>query len=203
MVDANAASLGPIVLEGRGVRLEPLASTHREGLRQAAADPRIWPWMPADLSRPGALEAWMDEALYASDRGTAYVFTVIDRATNRIVGSTRYMDIQAEHRGVEIGWTWYAPAVWGTSINPEAKWLLLKHAFEEWGALRVQLKTDHQNLRSQAAIKKLGARYEGTLLNHRIRPDGSLRHTVLFSILPDEWPAVEARLIARLGRDTP
>jgi len=140
----------------------------------------------------------MDEALYASDRGTAYVFTVIDRATNRIVGSTRYMDIQAEHRGVEIGWTWYAPEVWGTAVNPECKLLLLTHAFEEWGAVRVMLKTDHRNARSQAAIRKLGAVYEGTLRQHRVRPDGTLRDTVVFSILDREWPAVRAGLYARL-----
>jgi RimJ/RimL family protein N-acetyltransferase len=197
---ANSPSLGPVTLEGRYVRLEPLHPRHRAGLAQAADDARIWPWMSQNLSDPATLQAWLESGLTEAERGTAYVFVVMLRGQERVVGSTRYLDIRPEHRGVEIGWTWYHPSTWGTMVNPEAKWLLLQHAFEDWGALRVQLKTDHENLRSQAAIKKLGAQYEGTLRHDRIRPDGTLRNSVYFSILAEEWPAVKAGLLDRLDR---
>jgi RimJ/RimL family protein N-acetyltransferase len=146
-----------------------------------------------------SMEAWIAEALEAQDRGLEYPFTVIQTPGGRVVGSTRYMDVQAASKGVEIGWTWYAPETWGTVVNPEAKFLLLRHAFEEWGAIRVQLKTDLKNLRSQAAIKKLGAKEEGVLRRHRFRRDGTIRDSVIFSIIREEWPAVKAALEERIG----
>jgi RimJ/RimL family protein N-acetyltransferase len=124
---------------------------------------------------------------------------VVQLAGDRVVGSTRYMDVQAASKGVEIGWTWYAPETWGTVVNPEAKFLLLRHAFEAWGAIRVQLKTDLKNLRSQAAIKKLGAKEEGVLRRHRFRRDGTIRDSVIFSIIREEWPAVKAAMEERIG----
>ena len=191
-------SLGPVVLEGASVRLEPLRARHRDGLRAIASGPGLWDWMPADLSLPGAVEAFIGEALAAEDRGAEYAFAVVDQASGAVLGSTRYLDVAAAHRGAEIGWTWYAPAVWGTAVNPEAKLLLLTHAFEAWGAIRICLKTDHRNLHSQAAIRKLGAQHEGTLRSHRIRRDGTFRDTVMFSIVDREWPAVRSALQARL-----
>ena len=127
-----------------------------------------------------------------------YAFCVIGQVDGRVVGSTRFMDVTPEARGVEIGWTWYAPDVWGTQVNPEAKLLLMGHAFERWGAIRVYFKTDARNARSRAAILKLGAQFEGILRNHRIRPDGSYRDSAVYSVIDREWPDVRATLLARL-----
>jgi N-acetyltransferase len=137
--------------------------------------------------------------IHLESQGSAYPFTVILKETGRIVGSTRYLEVRAEHRGVEIGWTWYAPDAWGTVVNPEAKLLLLRHAFEDWKAIRVQFKTDHLNVHSRNAILKLGAKFEGSLRQHRVRSDGTIRDTVMFSILDTEWPAVQAELLERLA----
>lgn len=186
------------MLEAKTVRLEPLAASHQDGLLEAAQSHDIWEWLSLNLSQPDTLTTWMASALRDQETGSAYPFVVIDRHTGRTLGSTRYMNIHSEDRGVEIGWTWYIPTVWGTAINPETKLLLLKHAFDDWKALRVVLRTDHLNIHSQAAIRKLGAVYEGTLRNHRIRPDGTIRHSVVFSITPDEWPTVEHGLVQRL-----
>ena len=191
--------LGPVVLEGPRVRLEPLRQEHAEDLLAAAADPLVWRWLPEQIGSRSDLDRWLEDALQAQAGGTEYPFAVIDLRSGRAVGSTRYMDVSAAHRAVEVGWTWYAPQVWGTAVNPEAKLLLLGHAFERWEAIRLYLKTDSLNLRSRAAILKLGARYEGDLRNHRIRPDGSYRHSSYYSILDTEWPAVKAGLLARLA----
>jgi RimJ/RimL family protein N-acetyltransferase len=191
--------LGPVVLEGPRVRLEPLRPEHAEDLLAAAADPLVWRWLPEQVASRADLDRWLEEALRAQASGTEYPFAVVDLRSGRAVGSTRYMDVSAAHRAVEVGWTWYAPQAWGTAVNPEAKLLLLGHAFERWEAIRLYLKTDSLNLRSRAAILKLGARYEGDLRNHRIRPDGSYRHSSYYSILDTEWPAVKAGLLARLA----
>src|SRR5438309_6786683 len=191
--------LGPVVLEGRHVRLEPLRPGHAEDLTQAAADADIWRWLPVQVGGRADLERWLAEAVAAESAGAEYPFAVIDRAGGRAVGSTRYMDLSREHRGVEVGWTWYSREAQGTAVNPEAKFLLLKHAFEDWGAIRLFLKTDSLNERSRAAILKLGAKYEGDLRNHRIRPDGSYRHSSYYSVLDSEWPAVKRALEERLA----
>lgn len=191
-------TLGPITLEGRHVRLEPLRPHHLDGLAAAGADPTIFTWT---VSRPKSRDDFANtitRAMAAEERGEEYAFAVVLRESGRIVGSTRYMEVRPAHRGAEIGSTWYARDVWQSQVNPECKLLLLQHAFEDWGALRVQLKTDHMNERSQAAIRKLGAVYEGTLRNHLIRADGTVRHTVYFSITPEEWPAVKAGLLKRI-----
>ncbi|OLZ11582.1 GNAT family N-acetyltransferase [Sulfobacillus thermosulfidooxidans] len=190
--------LGPVMLEGKIVRLEPLNMTHFAGLLKAAQDPVIWPWLSMDLSDSKTLEKFIRVAMEQERRNGAYAFTVIMKDSGRIVGSSSYLDISRHDRTVEIGWTWYHPSVWGSMVNPECKYLLLQHAFEDWGALRVVLKTDHKNFHSQRAIKKLGAGFEGQLRNHRIRPDGSIRHTMLYSIIDTEWPAVRERLLKRL-----
>lgn len=193
-----AGALGPITLQGEFVRLEPLRPEHAERLLGPAASADIWTWMSAEPTSRPAMDAWIADALAAEREGREYSFAVIRAADGRAIGSTRYMEVQAAHRGVEIGWTWYGVDSWGTVVNPEAKFLLLQHAFEDWGASRVQLKTDRLNERSQAAIRKLGAVTEGILRNHRVRRDGSLRDSVIFSIVDREWPAVKADLLRRI-----
>jgi RimJ/RimL family protein N-acetyltransferase len=193
------ANLGPVTLDGRHVRLEPLRPAHADGLLAVGGDEELWTWMPERLTSKPAVERFIQAAMKAEAAGTDYAFAVIESKTGRVIGSTRFLDVVAAHKGCEIGWTWYTKDVWATKVNPECKLLLLRHAFETWGAIRVQLKTDHMNVRSQAAIKKLGAQHEGVLRNHRIRPDGTLRHTVMFSITKDEWPAVKAKLLERIG----
>lgn len=187
-----------MTLEGRVVRLEPLAAGHLDDLTRAAADPAIWRWLPDRVTKAEELERWLDAALTASATGAEHAFAVIDRESGRAIGSTRYLEISHAHRGVEVGWTWYARERWASAVNPECKLLLLSHAFDDWGAIRVCLKTDSLNERSRAAILRLGARHEGDLRNHRVRPDGSYRHSSYYSILDSEWPEVKRGLEERL-----
>lgn len=154
--------------------------------------------MPARPVTSEQMDRWLEKAMEAESQGREYPFVVVRLEDNRVIGSTRYLDVQEADRNVEIGWTWYTPDVWGGVVNPEAKYLLMHHAFDDWRAVRVGLKTDIKNLHSQAAIKKLGARYEGTLRNQRIRLDGTYRDTVIFSVIESEWPQVKARLEQRL-----
>ena len=171
---------------------------HAAQLLEAGRAREIWEWMPTRPITAESMDAWLAKATQAESQGREYPFVVVRLDENRVIGSTRYLEVQPDDRTVEIGWTWYTPNAWGGIVNPEAKYLLMRHAFEDWGAIRVALKTDINNLHSQAAIKKLGARYEGTLRNQRIRPDGSYRDTVVFSVIQSEWPGVKARLEARL-----
>ena len=192
------STLGPISLEGTHIRLDPLTRDHLDALVAAAQPEEISTYLPIDLKAPGAMERRIDEFITRQAEGVEFPFVVLDRRDGRVIGSTSYLDVSSANRAVEIGWTWYVPERWGTAVNPEAKYLLMQHAFEDWGAIRVFFKTDARNLRSQAAIKKLGAQYEGTLRSHRILPDGYRRDSVYFSILDHEWPAVRARLEERL-----
>jgi N-acetyltransferase len=197
------ASLGPITLTGNHVRLEPMRPAHAAALLEAGRAAEIWEWMPTRPVNEATMEGWLKKAMEAESLGREYPFAVILVPSGRLVGSTRYLDVQEDDRTAEIGWTWYAPDTWGGVVNPEAKYLLLRHAFEDWGAIRVALKTDIRNLHSQAAIKKLGAKYEGLLRNQRIRPDGSYRDTVVYSITDREWPVAKSRLEQRIERLTP
>ena len=192
------AALGPVTLPGNHIRLEPMRPTHASALLDAGRAAEVWEWMPSRAVDPPTMLDWLKKAMQAESLGREYPFVVILVPSGRLVGSTRYLDVNEDDRTVEIGWTWYAPDTWGGVVNPEAKYLLMRHAFEDWGAIRVALKTDIRNLHSQAAIKKLGAKYEGLLRNQRIRPDGSYRDTVIFSVIEREWPAVKAGLEARL-----
>jgi RimJ/RimL family protein N-acetyltransferase len=192
------AALGPVTLTGNHIRLEPMRPTHASALLDAGRAAEVWEWMPSRAVDPATMLDWLKKAMQAESLGREYPFVVILVPSGRLVGSTRYLDVNEDDRTVEIGWTWYAPDTWGGVVNPEAKYLLMRHAFEDWGAIRVALKTDIRNLHSQAAIKKLGAKYEGLLRNQRIRPDGSYRDTVIFSVIEREWPAVKAGLEARL-----
>jgi RimJ/RimL family protein N-acetyltransferase len=192
------APLGPITLTGTYIRLEPMRPSHAQALLDAGRDDAIWSWMPARPVTHETMDRWLEKAMEAESQGREYPFVIVRLEDNRVIGSTRYLDVQEADRNVEIGWTWYTPDVWGGVVNPEAKYLLMRHAFDDWRAIRVALKTDVNNLHSQAAIKKLGARYEGTLRNQRIRLDGSYRDTVIFSVIESEWPAVKSGLEERL-----
>ena len=196
-------ALGPITLTGKHIGLEPMRPAHGPTLLEAGRAAEIWEWMPSGPINEATMDGWMKKAMLAESQGREYPFVVILVPSGRLVGSTRYLDVQEDDRTVEIGWTWYAPDAWGGMVNPEAKYLLMRHAFDDWGAIRVALKTDIRNLHSQAAIKKLGAKYEGLLRNQRIRRDGSYRDTVVFSITEREWPAVKSRLEKRIEQLTP
>ncbi|MER6789348.1 GNAT family protein [Streptomyces sp. NPDC000658] len=192
----------PTTLIGRHVRLEPLAMNHLGALFAAGGgDEEVWRWQggPAPQTEE-ELGATLDELLEDAERGDCVAFAVIDRAGGNPIGWTTYMDIDADNERLEIGWTWYGRAYWRSAVNTETKLLLLTHAFEELGMGRVQLKTDHLNHRSQAAIERIGAQREGVLRRHRRRPDGTWRDTVYFSLLAEEWPVAKERLIARLAR---
>jgi N-acetyltransferase len=187
------------VLAGRWVRLEPLAEEHRESLRPVADDPRIWAYTLTAAHGP-EFDRWFDEALAQRAAGLRLPFAVRCAAGAALLGSTSYLDPVPKHRRVEIGSTWYAPAAWGTAVNPECKLLLLAHAFEALGLNRVALCTDLRNTRSQAAIEKLGAVKEGVLRAHMIAQGGRVRDTVLYSIVAADWPRVKAGLEERLAR---
>ncbi len=180
----------PVVLTGRSVRLEPLARRHVDDLLAAADDPRIW-------AHTGPRPSTAQDVLGWAAQEGRHPFAVV--VGGRAVGSTSYGDVDLAVGGLEVGWTWYSPAVWQTAVNPECKLLLLGHAFEVLGAQRVTLKTDARNARSRAAIAKLGAHYDGTLRHHLLRPDGTVRDSACFSILATEWPGVRAGLVARVG----
>jgi N-acetyltransferase len=184
-------------LTGRWVRLEPLVELHREGLRAAADDERIWVHT-LTVARGAGFDLWFDETLAEGDSGKKNPFAVRRLADGQLVGSTSYYDVNLQHKKLEIGATWYHPSTWGTAINPECKLLLLTHAFEVLGVNRVALVTDVLNERSQAAIAKLGAVREGVCRSHLITQGGRARDSVLFSIIAPEWPQVRAGLLARL-----
>lgn len=190
-----------LTLTGRHVRLEPLDPAHGPDLTATGAEEEIWRYMPAVPPKDGAaMAAMVSAALREAERGVRQPFAIIRLDTGRAVGSTSYLDIAPEHRRIEIGWTWLGAEARRTAINTECKYLLLKHAFETLGCQRVQLKTDARNLRSQAAIKRIGAKREGVLRRHMVMPDDQVRDTVMFSIVAEEWPAVKTRLEANLAR---
>ena len=187
----------PIPLEGPTLRLEPLTLEHA---------PSLWPHVGPDtflhtleLPRDGSYEAFREWLGGTMSKPASLVFATVLAATDEPVGVTGYLEIRPEHRGLEIGRTWIGKAHQGSRVNPESKLLLFQHAFETLGAIRVQLKTDLRNLHSQRAIEKLGAAREGVLRRYQIRSNGAARDTVIYSVLADEWPALKARLEARLA----
>jgi RimJ/RimL family protein N-acetyltransferase len=187
----------PITIEGRWVRLEPLAEHHTSDLVAAGADEEIWRYMPAILQTAEQVQEWLAATLELQAGGAVLPFAIVDRSTGRAIGSTRYLTITPKDRGIEIGWTWLARAAWRTPVNTECKYLLLRHAFENLGCIRVQLKTDRRNERSRRAIERIGGQFEGVLRNHMIMPYG-LRDSAFYSIIDTEWPAVKARLAEKL-----
>lgn len=185
----------PVTLEGKWARLEPLTLAHAPQLFDASQDSEIWAYMPVPTPKSvDDVRAWIQDALITQERGLFLPFAIIDLATNRTVGSTRYLDISAPDRHVEIGWTWLGKNYWRTPINTECKYLLLKHAFETLGCIRVSLKTDLRNERSQRAIERIGAQREGVWRRVVIMHDGYQRSSVFYSILDDEWANVKKRL---------
>jgi RimJ/RimL family protein N-acetyltransferase len=188
----------PVTLAGQHVKLVPLAAGHEAALAAAAADGELWKLWYTSVPAPGATRAYIDAALAMRDTLGAHPFAVIDAKTDEIVGSTRYFNVEAAHRRLEIGHTWYARRVQRTALNTEAKLLLLSHAFEKLGAIAVEFRTHFMNHQSRAAIARLGAKQDGILRNHQIGKDGAYRDTVVFSIIESEWPAVRTHLKHRL-----
>ena len=185
----------PITLSGRFVRLEPLSEAHIAGLAQAGRDESIWRYMRYGLlTSPERMGAWVGYMLDLQAQGGDLPFTVIHLPDERIAGATRYLNINRHDRNLEIGGTWYGLPYQRTAVNTESKYLLLRHAFEDLGCLRVQIKTDQRNMRSRRAIERLGAVQEGVLRDHMLMPDGYLRSSVIYSILLGEWPGVKKRL---------
>lgn len=191
--------IAPVTLHGTLTRLEPLDRQHTAELLQAADHDAIWAYLDEPTPRtPADITALIDDAHQDQTRDTRLPFAIIDARTGRAIGSTSYIDIRPHDRGLEIGWTWLTPETWGSGINIEAKYLLLRHAFRELGAIRVALKTDLRNVRSQRAILTLGATTEGVWRNHRILSDGHRRSTVYYSITDTDWTVVEPQLRSRI-----
>ena len=191
----------PVTLTGNQVRLEPMELGHAADLYAVGAEDSIWRYAARPALRSVAdAEGWIRACLEESAAGTRVTFAVIHRETGKAAGSTAYIDIVREHRTLEIGMTWYGTAWQRTGVNTECKYLLLRHAFEELSARRVSLKSDSRNGRSRRAILRLGAVEEGTLRNHRIARDGVDRHTVYYSVIESEWPAVKERLEGLMRR---
>jgi RimJ/RimL family protein N-acetyltransferase len=197
-MDRKPMLVEPVTLEGRHVRLAPLALGHVDALSAVGLDPALWTWIPSPVRTTAEMRAYVETALAERAAGRALPFVTIDRASGQVVGSTRFGAIDIANRRVEIGWTWIGTRWQRTYVNTEAKLLMLAHAFDTWGCLRVELKTDRLNARSRAAIARIGATEEGIFRQHMITASGRVRDTVYFSILDREWPAVRARLEARL-----
>jgi len=193
------ARLDP-VLDGARVRMEPLAEHHRPGLRVAASHPEIWRWIePYPAGSDAAWDAWFDTALGRIAAGEEAAFATVDAATGELLGSSRYLALRPADRGLEIGWTWLTPAAWRTGANVEAKLLMLGYAFEVLGCIRVELKTHAANERSRGAMTRMGAVFEGVHRKHRIVPGIGVRDSAWFSVLDEEWPAVQRGLRERLS----
>lgn len=191
--------LAPVTLAGRHVRLEPLDLQQVDALAEAGADPAIWTWYPQRNDRPEAMRAFVQTALDWQAAGTALPFAQIDVASGRVIGSTRLAMIDAPNRRAELGWTWLTPSFQRTPANTESKYLLLRHAFETLGLVRVEFKTDSLNQASRRALARIGATEEGVFRNHMIVEGGRLRHSVYFSVIDSDWPAVKAGLERKLA----
>ncbi|MGH9871207.1 MAG: GNAT family N-acetyltransferase [Pyrinomonadaceae bacterium] len=191
--------ISPVTLEGQHTRLEPLSLAHQEALISAAGDGELWNSIVTIVPNRETVVEYIEEALAAQAQGSELPFVIIQKATGRVVGTTRFYYIQPQQRNAAIGYTWVSASVQRTAVNTEAKLLLLTHAFEPWQCVRVEFITDVLNEQSRAAILRLGARQEGILRNHMIMPNGRVRDSVVFSIIAEEWPEVKAGLEARLA----
>lgn len=186
----------PVTLEFNGIRLEPLAPRHADGLRAAACDGQLWKLRVTSVPAPDDVEAYIGRALEMPDR---LAFAVVDASTDAVIGTTSYHDILPQVDRVEIGWTWYAKSRQRSHVNTSCKLLLLSHAFDTLGCAVAGLRTDIFNHASQAAIERLGAKKDGVIRHHALRRDGTVRDTVMYSILRGEWPAIKAQLHYRLS----
>lgn len=192
----------PVILTGHYVRLEPLSEAHVPGLAQIGVGQPFWNFMVyGRMESVDDMSNWVKDLLSRAANGTDLPFAVIHLESGRVAGATRYLNIVPENNGLEVGGTWYGSEFQRTAVNTECKYLLIKHAFEDLGCIRVQLKTDSRNVRSQKAIERIGAVKEGVLRNHMILPDGYIRDSVFYSITDSEWPNVKIRLEEMLAHD--
>jgi len=191
--------VGPITLEGQHVRLEPLSLAHHAQLCKIGLDEELWRWVVRPVRKPEEMRAYIEEALQAQAAGTALPFATIEKASGRAIGSARFGNIDRVNRHVEIGWTWLGLKWQRTAANTEAKYLMLRHAFEQWGCIRVEFKTDSLNEPSRQALLRIGAKEEGIFRNHMITSTGRLRHSVYYSIIDSEWPKLKTHLEKKLS----
>lgn len=190
----------PVTLTGKYVRLEPMTEAHIPALAEIGVGQTFWDFMLyGNMETEADMANWVRDILSRAEKGTDLPFVAIYLASGRVAGATRYLNIMPKDRGLEVGGTWYGTEFQRTAVNTECKYLLVKHAFETLGCIRVQLKTDLRNERSQRAIARIGAVKEGVLRNHMILPDGRIRHSVFYSILDTEWEGVKKRLEEMLG----
>jgi N-acetyltransferase len=196
----TAPFVTPITLSLRGVRLEPLALAHEDGLRQAAADGELWKIRVTSVPEPENTRAYIETALKMRDDGTRFAFAVIDEATGKVLGTSSYHDILPAVKRLEIGYTWYAKSVQRSHVNSSCKLMLMTHAFETLQCGVVGWRTDNFNFASQQAIERLGAHKEGVILGHALRRDGTIRDTVMYSLRSGEWAEVKAQLLYQLDK---
>ena len=196
----HAPFVEPVVLRDHGVRLEPLAPTHEEGLRAAAADGELWTLRVTSVPEPENTRAYIETALKMREEGQRLAFAVVDEASGRVLGSTSYHDILPAVRRVEIGYTWYATSAQRSHVNTSCKLLMMGHAFDTLGCRVVGWRTDNFNFASQRAIERLGAKKDGVIRGHALRRDGTVRDTVMYSLTAAEWPEVRAHLESQLAR---
>jgi len=189
----------PKILQGNYIRLEPLSLEHLDGLCEIGLDQEIWRWSPAPITTSEEMRSYIATALRWQAEGTALPFATVLNETNQVVGSTRFANIDRENKHMEIGWTWIGKPWQRTAVNTEAKYLMLCHAFEELGCIRVEFKTDSLNQQSRNAILRIGAKEEGTFRNHMITQAGRYRHSVYFSVIDTEWPEVKRGLKEKLA----
>ena len=190
-----------ITLEGHQVRLIPLEKEHQSDLLQAASDGKLWELWFTSVPSDKSMDSYIDKALQEKANGMSLPFTVLDARSSKVIGSTRYLNVEPEHRRLEIGATWYAQSYHRSAVNTECKYLLLHHAFESLNCIAVEFRTNWFNRKSRAAIERLGARQDGVLRNHRINPDGSFRDSVVYSITDREWSGVKKSLLLALNPD--
>jgi RimJ/RimL family protein N-acetyltransferase len=193
-------NIHPIILEGKGVRLEPLTQAHHAQLCEIGLDDELWRLTTTIIRTPEDMKKYIDAAAKDFSDGKALPFAIIEKASGKAVGSTRFGNIDPTHRRVEIGWTWIARQWQRTFINTETKYLLLSHAFDTLGCMRVEFKTDSTNSRSRNALMRIGAKEEGVFRNHMIMPGGRIRHSVYFSIIDSEWNTVRRELEKKLAK---
>ena len=190
----------PVTLRDRGIRLEPLALAHEAGLRAAAADGQLWRIRVTGVPEPEQTRAYIENALQMREQGSRFAFAVIDEAGERVLGSTSYHDILPAVQRVEIGYTWYAQSVQRSHVNTTCKLLMMGHAFDTLGCAVVGWRTDNYNFASQRAIERLGAKKDGVIRHHALRRDGTVRDTVMYSMLAGEWPEARAQLLYLLEK---
>jgi N-acetyltransferase len=196
----STAFVQPITLSLRGIRLEPLALSHEEGLREAARDGELWKLRITSVPEPENTRAYIETALKMREEGNRFAFAVIDEASGKVLGSSSYHDILPAVRRVEIGYTWYAKSMQRSHVNTCCKLMLMTHAFETLKCLTVGWRTDNFNFASQQAIERLGARKDGIIRGHALRRDGTIRDTVMYSLTMGEWPEVKAQLLYQLDK---